>query len=343
MNRRRLLVVAALLLVGCTGNKAGARVPLVDSASATEGDPSGRLLRELELEVISSYHRTSLDAAAATTVVDASVGMVVFGIGPDDVAVGRSLDERWPVVEVSGQRIDVVSHRLELFLSADGSVGWSYDDVSLRLPVCGRVASIPLRVAQVYVRDSERWTMVAEHAAYAQPMGRWLDTAKGPDGARVPTATENQLESKAAEAALRLGLSAESDREVWDGGVTGLAVWPDPLHVLRRGAAASGPGLAQSLGASSVTVEGLRLALGPTRAVAIASATLLARLDRPDEAGAPLEVRLRGTFVVERVGEQWRIRLALVSTPITVGALVGRTVGAVASLGSGGRVSTTCR
>jgi hypothetical protein len=70
---------------------------------------------------------------------------------------------------------------------------------------------------------------------------------------------------------------------------------------------------------------------------------LLARLDRTNEAGEPLEVRLRGTFVVERMGEQWRIRLAVVSTPITVGALVGRTVGAVASLGSGGRVSTTCR
>jgi hypothetical protein len=198
-------------------------------------------------------------------------------------------------------------------------------------------------VAQVYVRDAERWTLVAEHAAYAQPMGRWLDTARGPDGAKVATAVENQLESKAAESALRQALASQDDRGLWDDGASGLAVWPDPLHVLRRGAAGSGPGLAQSLGASNVTVEGLRLALGPTRAVAIASATLLARLDRTDEAGAPLDVRLRGSFVIERMGEAWRIRLAVVSTPITVGALVGRSVGIVASLGGGGRVTTSCR
>lgn len=344
----------AAMVAACTGNRRGARTPLVDSAPAGEADPSGRLMRELELEVLSSYQRPSLDAAAAAAVIDASVGLTVFGIGPDDVAIGRALDERWPVVEVLAQRpgeeragevldVDVVSHRLELFLSADATVGWSYDDVSLRLPVCGRTASIPLRVAQVYVRDSERWTLVAEHAAYAQPMGRWLDGAKGLDGAKVATAVERQLESEAAQAALRIGLAPDGDREVWDGGAGGLAAWPDPLQVMRGGAARSGPSLAQSLTATAVTVEGLRLALGPTRAVAIANATLVARLDRDTEAGAPLEVRLRGTFVVERFGEAWRIRLAMVSTPITVGALVGRSLGTVASLSGGGRVATTCR
>jgi hypothetical protein len=348
-------VAAALFaLAACNGNRAGARAPLVDSAPAGEADPSGRLMRELELEVMSSYQRPSLDAAAAAAVVDASVGLTVFGVGPGNVAIGRALDERWPVVEVLSQRpgedrvgevleVDVVSHRLELFMSADATVGWSYDDVSLRLPVCGRIASIPLRVAQVYVRDSERWTLVAEHVAYAQPMGRWLDGAKGPDGAKVATAVERQLESEAAQAALRIGLAPDGDREVWDGGPGGLALWPDPLHVMRGGAARSAPSLAQTLGATAVTVEGLRLALGPTRSVAIANGTLIAALDRDTESGAPLEVRLRGTFVLERFGDDWRIRLAMVSTPITIGALVGRSLGTVANLAGGGRVAMTCR
>jgi hypothetical protein len=197
---------------------------------------------------------------------------------------------------------------------------------------------------QVYARDSERWTLIAEHAAYAQPMGRWLDAAKGPDGARVATAVERQLESQAAQAALSTGLTPDGDRDVWD--PSGMAVWPDPLHVLRGGAPRTGPTLAQSLGATAVTVEGLRLALGPTRSVAVASGTLLARLDRTtitDEGPVPVDVRLRSTFVIERRGEQWRIRMALVSTPITVGALIGRTVGAAAALGGSGRVTTTCR
>ncbi len=345
----RLICRAATVatLAACNGNQPAPRTPLVDSAPVSESDGAGRLVRELELEVIASYQRVSIDAAAAAVVaaagaIDPSVGLTVFGVGPDDVALRSAPDERWPVVDIAGRPIDVVSRRLELSLSADRSVGWSYDEISLRLPMCGHVASIPLRVAQVYVRDSERWTLVAEHAAYAQPMGRWLDAAKGPDGGRVTTAVEKQLESEAAQDALRVALDPDGDRAVWDGGPGGLAVWPDPLHVLRRGGARSGPTLAQSLGATAITVEGLRLALGPTRSVAIASAALIARLPRLSEADA-IDVRLRGTFVIERVGEVWLVRFALVSTPITTGALVGRTVGVAASLESGGRVTTSCR
>lgn len=335
----------AIALAACTGNRPSARSPLVDSAAVTEADASGRLLRELELEVLASYERPALDAAAAAGVIDPSVGLTVIGVGPDDVAVGTAPDERWPVVEVAGAPVRVVSRRLELFLSADQTVGWSFDEVSLRLPVCGRTASIPLRVAQVYVRDNERWTLVAEHAAYAQSMGRWLDAAVGPDGAKVATAVERQLESEAARAALALAVAPDGDRTVWDATSEGLAVWPDPLHVLRHGGAATAPSLAQTLNAAAITIDGLRLALGPSRAVAIASGTLMARVQRVRAGGVDeVEIRLRATFVVERKnGDGWRVRFALVSTPITTGALVGRSVGVVASLAAGGKVATSCR
>jgi hypothetical protein len=46
--------------------------------------------------------------------------------------------------------------------------------------------------------------------------------------------------------------------------------------------------------------------------------------------------------VLERVGEAWKVRFAMVSTPITTGALVGRSLGVVARLESRGRVVTTC-
>ncbi|MBZ0237201.1 MAG: hypothetical protein K8M05_33040, partial [Deltaproteobacteria bacterium] len=116
--------------------------------------------------------------------------------------------------------------------------------------------------------------------------------------------------------------------------------------VLRGGAARTGPTLARTLGDAgdvSVEIDGLRLALGPGRNVAIASATILARVKRLRAGKDDLvEVRLRGTFVLERLGEQWKARFAMVSTPITTGALVGRSLGSVAVLHTSGHVRTSC-
>jgi len=345
----RVAAVAAVLLAACNGQKPAMRTPLVDSAPVSEGDTSGRLVRELELEVLASYERQVLDHVAASAAVDPLVGLSGFGVGPGDLLRGATpAHDRWPVSEVDGQRVEIVSRRLELFLSTDRTVGWSYDDISLRLPVCGRIASIPLRVAQVYVRDSERWTLVAEHVAYAQPMGRWLDGARGPDGDKLSPQLENQPDSKQAQEALVQLLTGQGDRPaIWAEQASVLAVWPDPLHVLRGGAARTGPTLARTLGDTGdvgVDLDGLRLALGPGRNVAIANATILARVTRL-RAGAeePVDVRLRGTFVLERIGEDWKARFAMVSTPITTGALVGRSLGTVAVLEPGGDVRTSCR
>jgi hypothetical protein len=340
-------VAAALVLAACNGQKPAPRAPLVDSAPVNEGDTSGRLIRELELEVLASYERKELDYIAAQATIDQSVGLSGFGVGPDAVMQGSAPDDRWPVTEVAGEAVEIASRRLELFLSIDQSVGWAYDDVSLRLRVCGRTASIPLRVAQVYVRDSERWTLVAEHVAYAQSMGRWLDGARGPDGTKLTGAVEKQLESTQAQETLGLLVSGEGDRAtLWANDLPVLAVWPDPLHVLRGNSARSGPSLVRTLGDPgdvSVSVDGLRLALGPGRNVAIANATLLAHVKRlRDGKEEPVDVRLRATYVIERVGDAWKARFAMVSTPITTGALVGRSVGMVARVEAHGRVQTTC-
>ena len=349
---RLAAAAAATVATACSGPAVTSRPVLVDPAPPEQGDPRGVLLRELEVEVRASYERDSLDAAAAATAIDPSVGLAAIGVGPDAIAVGTAPDERWPVQDVGGRPITIVSRGLELGLSADRTVGWAYDDLSLRLPVCDRIASIPLRIAQVWVRDSERWTLVAEHVAYAQPMGRWLDAAIGPDGVRMASARERQSESTAAQEAVAAAVAVDGDRMVWDARDDALAVWPDPLQVLRGAATRTGPSLAQSLGATAVGLEGVRVALGPTRSVAIVSTTLAAKVQRAKNGGVgEVDIRLRGTFVVERVVEQvsgkevdaWRVRQALVSTPITTGALVGRSVGIAATVGAGGRVTITCR
>lgn len=341
---RRLTASTALLALAtaCPSARPARSTTLVDPVVADRLGGRGRLARELADEVRASYLRDRLDGAAASAVIDPKVGLVTIGAGPTDLTVGLAPVDRWPITSVNGAPTQVVSRALDVYLSADESVGWAFDEATLELPVCGKIASAPLRVFAVYVRDNERWTAVAEHVAYPQPMGRWLDAATGADGMRLPEAIDGQPEAKAAQAALVEAIAPDGDRAAtWDGGPEALAVWPDPVQVARGGAVRLGPSLAASLDADLVELEGLRLALAPTRTVAIASATVRARLVGPPA----IEARLRGTFVLEkRVGKRaaWLVRAAIVSVPITDGALVGRTVGVSASTPRDGVVDVSC-
>jgi hypothetical protein len=345
---RRLVVLCAIAATGCPNPVPRRQTALIDPVVSDRGDARAALARELEAEVRASYERISLDAAAAAAAIDPSVGLVAIGTGPDDLAVGLAPPSRWPIVTVNDDVVTVASRALEVHLSSDETVGWSYDEASLELPVCGRVASVPIRVFQVYVRDSDRFVLVAEHVAYPQSMGQWLDGVTAPDGGRLGLAIERQPDSFAARDAITLAIAPDGDRaQVWDAGPDALAVWPDPLQVLRASATRLGPSLAQSLEATTVSLDGLRLGLGPSRAVAVASATLAGDITRVDGAGEhAVAVRLRATFVVERGAEPqlpWRVRAAMVSVPISTAALVSRTLGSAAIGLRAGAVTVACR
>ena len=342
-----MAALAMALAAACAGETRAARTPLVDAEPVDTGDDgAGRLLRELELEVLASYQRYTHDTSAAATAVDPAVGLTALGVAPDEVGASGGLAGRWPVTEVDGQPVEVVSRALELHLSADRTVGWTFDQISLRLRVCGRIATLPLRVAQVYVRDSERWTLVSEHLGYAQPMGRWLDAATGPLGSPMPGAIERHPAAEAVLAVVAGAFAVDGERaRTWDAGADALAIWPDPLQLLRGGAVRTGPDLAASLGATGVRLEGARLALSPSRQVAFAATTLLVSAARADGADGPVDVRLRATVVLERGAGQadpWRVRMAMVSAPITVRTLVARTLGVIATAVTGSRVTARC-
>jgi hypothetical protein len=121
-----------------------------------------------------------LDAAAAAAIIDPAVGRAAIGVGPSDLVVGPVASGRWPVTAVAGRPTTVVSRALEVHVADDESLGWAYDEATLELPMCGRVAAIPLRVFQVYARDADRWTLVA-----ASPARRW---AAGSTPRCAPTA-----------------------------------------------------------------------------------------------------------------------------------------------------------
>jgi hypothetical protein len=347
----RGLGVVVIATLACSTAGPSRTTALLDPAIRDPNDARGRLARELEAEVRASYQRPTLDAAAAAAVIDPSVGLVAIGVGPEDLAVGLAPTTRWPVERVGALSTSVVPRAIEVHVATDETLGWAYDEPTLELPVCGRVATIPLRVFQVYARDNDRWTLIAEHVAYPQAMGRWLDAAVGPDGHRLPDAAratpatriEQQSGAMQARDALTQAVSPDGDRAAtWDASPSALAVWPDPLHVLRGTATRLGPSLAATVDAEAITLEGLRLALGPSRHTAVASATLLARIAR---GASPVEVRLRATFVLEELSDrthEWRVRAAMVSVPITAGALVGRVVGVAAATPRDGVVAVTC-
>lgn len=343
---RRVIIALAIVATGCPAAAPSRTTALVDPAVRDPNGSRGRLARELEAEVRASYQRPTLDAAAAAAIIDPAVGLVAIGVGPSDVVVGLAPTARWPVAAVGNQSAQVVSRALEVYVAADESLGWAFDEASLELPVCGRTASIPLRVFQVYARDADRWTLIAEHVAYPQAMGRWLDAAVGPDGMKVPEAIERQPEAMEARATLAMAIAPDGDRATtWDAAADTLAVWPDPSQELRGVATRVGPSLASSLEATELGIEGLRLALGPSRRTAVASATLAARATRADGTGErTVDLRLRATFVLEQARDRdgWRVRAAMVSVPITAGALVGRTVGITASTPHDGAVAVTC-
>lgn len=329
----RRTAVLALVLASCAGQARAPTNPLVDATPIETGDDGvGRRVRELELEVLAGYGR--LEAG-----IDPGAGLAAIGVGSEDAGM------RWPVYEVdnrpSARRVapvEVVSRSLEVHLSADQSVGWTFDQVSLHLDVCGRVASVPLRIAQVYVRDSDRWTLVAEHVGYAQPIDAAVETAAA---SATPATPDDSPDLAAARAILTTALAIDGDREQsWDGGPESLAVWPDPGPALRGDALHHGVSLATAVGASRLELQGTRLALGPGGQVAIAATAIVATVDR---GGASVDLRLRASAVLERRGDgPWRVRMALVSTPIATSALIARTVGVIATSVAGGRVTTQC-
>ena len=105
--------------------------------------------------------------------------IVLIGVGPKDVHVGDKTAaslERFRIDPC----VEVLSKNLEVHLSRDRSVGWTFDDVSCRLPdpFEGRSASIPLRVTAVYQRHLDTWVMVMQHVSYGMPLDDVLAWAR---------------------------------------------------------------------------------------------------------------------------------------------------------------------
>jgi hypothetical protein len=336
----RRAAVAVLALVGCmrgAGNTP--KVPPADPYPGSESDDLGRLRRELEAEILDGYSRTEMiDPQTWIGMTDPGVGLVRIGVGPDDLVWTTKPEDvqprkRWPLGDGWAR-----TKLLQIHVTEDGSVAWAFDEVSWRLEVCGRTAVVPLRVTSFYLRDGERWVPMMEHVSYAQQVGAVLDNGLagvalegqiGPDAA-VTGATAVRVAVEGA-----IGARKDADKAaLFASDADALVLWPDPAHELRGSAVVTGPGLADSFDASSVTIEGYRIGLagggGQGASIGWWAGTLRLTARRVDEGQAEsiVQVRLRATVIVERTDDLWRVVQAHVSAPISNADLASAVFGA---------------
>ena len=323
MRHAWLVLVLAAACVRPTSSRP--KVPPADPFPGSEGDDLGRLRRELEADILDGYARTeAIDPDTWIGMTDPGTGLVRIGVGPDDLIWTRTPLEgkprrRWPLGDG-----DARTKLLELHVTDDGSVAWSFDEVSWRLDVCGRVAVIPLRVTALYLRDGERWVPMVEHISYAQPISALVE--RGLTGARLEgaVAPENSEASVRVAVESALGVRKDADRaRTFSAGPDALVLWPDPAHELRGAAVVTGPSLGSAFDAPTVTVEGYRIGIGGGggslgASVGWWSGTVMVNARKVDarEVEGVAPVRLRATFVVERADDHWRVVQAHVSAPI---------------------------
>lgn len=149
---------------------------------ASEVD-EGALLRDLEATVLENYGLLELgnieayaDRAAADrpiAIFGARADAAVAGVAPPELYDDRRL--------FAGRRVRMLSRNLDLHLSPEGHVSWTFDDVSYRVSRDGREASIPLRVTGLYTRDVDRWALALEHRSYPRPVREIIARARSGD------------------------------------------------------------------------------------------------------------------------------------------------------------------
>ncbi len=293
------------------------------------------LIRDLEATVLEGYMQLTLgniEAYADGIARDKDIALI--GIAPRAVVLGRnpravSRDRR----PFRGIDAKFYSKNLDVNLSRDGAVGWSYDEVSYRVRFLDREASIPIRLTSIFIRDIDRWVLVHEHMSYALPIEEVVALARA-GRLRSPRALCKKKKCDSESPGLRRiveGLLA-SKGEAWFQRLASadhaLVVWPGPEHEYHGKEVLDAPSLAELFGpGAALSIHDYRAFVGPGRKVA----WVVANLDATTGDGE-LTIGMRATFIlsVARVATNkfaWKIVQAHVSVPIDAGELSRRVFG----------------
>ena len=309
------LVGALLLLVASCGSKSSSNSVLPAASEEPADFGLDELRKSLESTVLENYDQLNngnVEALVDGTAADRRLQIV--GVSPDDLVLGRTpraLRQDRRLYKDRNPRI--LSKNLDVHLSTDGSVGWVYDEISLRVDVEGREASIPIRSTAVYVRDVDRWVMAAEHLSYGLAVRDVFRLAA--QGKLVPPARMKLDYGGPREQAAPLigvaGLFVNSGAT--NSGVVGdsdtLVLLPGQELEFHNSVA---PSLASLFGVgSTVAVQEFRINVAKTKRVAWMLATLAVQTTYN---GDPISIPLRASFVFEQQSDaEWGTAQAHIS------------------------------
>jgi hypothetical protein len=193
----RLAVIAAVVAGGCQGTPKPPAAP-AETATTREDAASrrARLFGELQDDILTSYDRDE-PPDQDSAMIDPKVGGARIGAGPGDVYIAGDLahaPSRWPLDVDHATRTEVRSKNLAIHIAADQSAAWMTDELSWRIEMCGRTATIPLRVTALFAHDGDRWISVFEHLSY----GRTRPTPPDTTLAKAITTAVSSAELEAA-------------------------------------------------------------------------------------------------------------------------------------------------
>lgn len=324
-----------LLWLACAGSIAacGSKVQSSSVAPVASEEPAELgldvLRKSLESTVLENYDQlNSGNLEALSDGVVADRGLQFVGVTSADFIVGRrrkDLRRDRRLFKTRNPRL--LSKNLDVRLSKDGSVGWIYDEMSLRVDYEGREASIPIRSTALFVRDVDRWVIASEHLSYGYPIEDIVLLATQgnlPDSPRFKVDYGGSRE----DAAPLIGLSGLF---VNAGGAEALANDRQDTLVLLPGAAlefqgSEAPALAKLFGEqATVAVKSFHIQMGESGRVAWMLASLAIQTRHNGDA---IRIPLRSTFVFEREPKgDWGIVQAHISVGLSEEQLGARVFG----------------
>ena len=318
VSKRRLAAIAAACSVlGCSGTPT--RKPVRRSGPAAEVTVSiPSLKRELESSVLETLGQLTL--GNIETYADGlrpDEPVTLLGVTNDGTFVGSGREsvgiDRWPL---SAHRPQFLSKNLSLSISKAGDVGWTFDEISVRVEVDGRWASLPVRVSTVFVRDVDRWVMAMDHWSYPMAIHQIVD---GGGVAKSAAALTGRRKSPDADVLLALvGRLENGDTRAKEQRLTtterAVLSHPEPGVEYRGAKISSAPLLTELFeGAQTVGIRDYRVESSISGTVAWMAANLVLS-GKGDRA---LEIVLRASYVFEHTDQGWKVVQAHISAPLS--------------------------
>ena len=306
---RALATIALAVLAGCPKPQQNEAVST--PSSPTIAPPSDELASQLEsaaLESLSQLSLGNIDAYAEGMRGDRPV--VLFGTRAGDNFVGDAREsgdiDRRPLADLYPQ---LLSKNLDTRISKTGAVGWMFDEISFRVPVEGRWASVPIRLTAVFTRDVDRWVLAMDHWSYARPtqVAREAAVATGAMDTNRKGNEVNTLISLVGRLENGDKRTRAEGRSRADGS---LLLLPGPEAEFRGEQIGAAPTLLQLFGIKgTVGVRQHRIEVAETGDVAWMAANLVIT-------GGPEPLPLRATYVFEHGERGWQVVQQHVSAPV---------------------------